>query len=121
MTLEGLQVDRYALNVKNLRFSSGIQEFISGSVYRAQEGGYLARMDFSYTSLPDTGNPLQEDFDPNQPVTFDYLFTQVYYPAGSLEPLPPAGCPQPGAMDQPLIVEQPNATPEPGRSPGGAG
>jgi hypothetical protein len=91
-TMNGVQVDRYELNAENLRFRSGIIEFISGSLYRAREGGYLVHLEYSARVDPQFYTLIQDVFTPDKPTILKYRFDQTFTAAGALKIEIPAVC-----------------------------
>jgi hypothetical protein len=91
-TLNGVLVDRYELQLENLRFRSGVTEFISGSVYRAREGGYLVNLEYSARVNSQYYQLIQDVFPTDKPALLKYSFHQTFTAPGALKIAIPEIC-----------------------------
>lgn len=89
--VNGILTDRYEIAKKNINTSS-VVEVLSGSLYRAQEGGYLVKFEFSTMFQIWSGSAYEEEFDASKQEKWTYLFEQTYYQPGTLQVRMPDAC-----------------------------
>lgn len=82
VVINGVQTDRYELKLDNLSRKSHVTELKSGSLYRAREGGYLVRFEYTDVETYQASNTDEKDFDPSKPVQFTVRFELTYPKAG---------------------------------------
>jgi hypothetical protein len=82
--INGVLTDRYALKLSNIRFSDNVKEFKLGNLYRAQEGGYLVRFEYTAEMNYDSSQAFDKEFDPSKPVLFTEQYDLTYYKPGDL-------------------------------------
>jgi hypothetical protein len=82
VVINGVLTDRYELKFDNLRWKSHVTDFKSGSLYRAREGGYLVRFEYTVGVEYNSTNPSQKDFDPSKPILYTDRFELTYPKVG---------------------------------------
>lgn len=86
--VSGILTDRYELTSDNLLSTvADAPELESGSVYIAQDGGYILKVAFEGKA-----NTAQNGFDPNQDTHVSMEYVIIPVEDGSLTILPPAEC-----------------------------
>lgn len=91
-TVNGVVTDRYELKLGDVGTSSAI-ELKSGSLYRARQGGYLVRFEFTILVEPQSyGDNIGSRYSTDKPalLTFHHDFT--YFPDGTMTVKVPDVC-----------------------------
>jgi len=89
--VNGILTDRYEIAKKNINTSS-VVEVLSGSLYRAQDGGYLVKFEFSAMYQIWAGSAYEKEFDASKQEKWTYLFEQTHYQPGALQVRMPDAC-----------------------------
>ena len=89
VSIEGVITDRYELTSENMADldTSETPKVSDGSVYVAQDGGYIVRIEMNGTV-----NTADNDFDPNTEAQVSLNYTFIPVEDGSLVITPPAEC-----------------------------
>jgi hypothetical protein len=90
--LYGVLTDRYDLSISNLDGAEWIDEFHGGSLYRAQEGGYVAQFEIYVQVKQDPSDPFLGEFAPNSVVTLSFIAEQSYANDEQIMAYPPYAC-----------------------------
>ena len=89
ISIEGIPTDRYELNPENIaEGGEAFPEDFTGSIYVAQDGGYIVRVEMSGTGVGDEAFGM----DPSAEATLDLTYTFTPVEAGSLSIAAPAEC-----------------------------
>ncbi|GAP21678.1 FHA domain-containing protein [Leptolinea tardivitalis] len=91
--IKGVITDKYAVTMENMDPSRGIDELVTGELYRAQKGGYLVELKLVQT-WPGANWPGTKTygFSPDQPVKVSQSVDFTYYPSGKLNVIVPGVC-----------------------------
>ena len=89
VSIEGIVTDRYELTSENMTDpdNSETPKITDGSVYIAQDGGYIVRIEMNGTV-----NTAENDFDPNTETQVSLNYTFIPVEDGTLLITPPAEC-----------------------------
>jgi hypothetical protein len=81
VTINGVVTDRYELRADNFNAASSIEEFTSGNVYRAQEGGYLVRLEYTVVVQPQSwAINSGDEYSATDPAKVSLSFDRTYVP-----------------------------------------
>jgi hypothetical protein len=93
VTINGVIADRYELRKDNFAATDTVVEFISGSLYRARDGGYLVQVDYVVKIKPQSwAINMGDDYSSTEPSLVTYHFDRVYAPDGTLTAKVPEVC-----------------------------
>jgi hypothetical protein len=93
VTINGIITDRYQLRRDNFIALDTLVEFISGSLYRARDGGYLIQLDYVVKIKPQSwAINMSDDYSTTEPSQVAYHFDRTYAPDGTLSPKVPKVC-----------------------------
>ena len=93
VTVNGVITDRYQLRKDNFVEEDGIIKLISGSLYRARDGGYLVQVEYVVQIKPQSwAINMSDDYSTTEPSQVTYHFDRVYTPDGKLTAKVPEVC-----------------------------
>jgi len=93
VTVNGVITDRYQLRKDNFVEEDGIIKLISGSLYRARDGGYLVQVEYVVQIKPQSwAINMSDDYSTTEPSQVTYHFDRVYAPEGTLTAKVPEVC-----------------------------
>jgi len=93
ISINGVITDRYELRRDNFMDPEAVVEFVSGSLYRAREGGYLVQLDYVIKIKPQSwATNMGDDFSMSELSQVTYHFDRVYAPEGTLTAKAPEVC-----------------------------
>jgi hypothetical protein len=93
ISINGVITDRYELRKDNFTMAESVIEFISGSLYRARDGGFLTRLEYVIKIKPQSWVINMSDaFSSTDPSLVTYLLDRTYVPDGTLPVKVPEVC-----------------------------
>jgi len=96
ITINGVITDRYELTGDNFTKSGTINEFDTGSLYRARDGGYLVHMEYRAKVNPQSSFiNVGDQYSTTEPSTLTVRFDRTYSPDGTLSVKVPEICAEP--------------------------